>query len=80
MKTVSARAANQGFSKLLAEAANGAEIVITRRGKPVAKLVPVGTAKSDDERQRAIERMMKLMRRGLDLGGRKFTRDEMHER
>ncbi len=80
MKTVSARAANQGFSKLLAEAANGAEIVITRRGKPVAKLVPVGTAKSDEERQRAIERMMKLMRRGLDLGGRKFTRDEMHER
>ena len=80
MKTVSAREANQGFSKLLAEAADGAEIVITRRGKPVAKLVPVGTAKNDEERQRAIERMRELMHRGLDLGGRKFTRDEMHER
>ena len=80
MRSVSAREANQGFSKLLAEAAGGEEIVITRRGKPVAKLVPVGTAKSDEKRERAIERMRKLMRRGLDLGGRKFTRDEMHER
>ena len=80
MKTVSAREANHGFSKLLAEAADGAEIVITRRGKPVAKLVPVGTAKNDEERERAIERMVERMRRGLDLGGRKFTRDEMHER
>ena len=80
MKSVSAREANQAFSKLLAEAADGEEIVITRRGKPVAKLVPVGTAKSDEKRERAIERMMERMRRGLDLGGRKFTRDEMHER
>jgi prevent-host-death family protein len=80
MKSVSAREANQGFSKLLAEAAGGEEIVITRRGKPVAKLVPIGTAKSDEKRERAIERMMERMRRGLDLGGRKFTRDEMHER
>ena len=80
MKSVTARAANQGFSKLLAEAAGGEEIVITRRGKPVAKLVPVETAKTDEERERAIERMREHMRRGVDLGGRKFTRDEMHER
>ena len=80
MKSVSAREANQGFSKLLAEAAGGEEIVITRRGKPVAKLVPIGTAKSDEKRERAIERMMERMRRGLDLGDRKFTRDEMHQR
>ena len=46
----------------------------------MAKLVPIGTAKSDEKRERAIERMMERMRRGLDLGDRKFTRDEMHQR
>ena len=80
MKTVSAREANQSFSKLLGEAAGGEEVVITKRGKPVARLVPVGNRGSDEERQRAIERMVKRMRRGIDLGGRPFTRDEMHER
>ncbi len=37
MRTVSAREANQAFSKLLADAASGEEIVITRHGKPVAE-------------------------------------------
>ena len=80
MKTVSAREANQSFSKLLGEAAGGEEVIITKRGKPVAKLVPVEKGVSDEERERAIERMMKRLRRGVNLGGRPFTRDEMHER
>ena len=41
MKTVSAREANQHFSRLLRAAAEGEDVVITRRGKPVAKLVPI---------------------------------------
>ncbi|MDP6787056.1 MAG: type II toxin-antitoxin system prevent-host-death family antitoxin [Rhodospirillales bacterium] len=80
MKTVSAREANQSFSKLLGEAAGGEEVIITKRGKPVAKLVSVEESGPDEERQRAIERMVKRMRRGIKLGGRGFTRDEMHER
>ncbi len=40
MRTVSAREANQQFARILGEAANGEEIVITRRGKPVAVLAP----------------------------------------
>jgi prevent-host-death family protein len=35
---VSAREANQAFSRILGEAEAGEEIVITRRGKPVATL------------------------------------------
>ena len=31
-------------------------------------------------RERAIERIVELMRRGLPVGGRRFTREEMHER
>ena len=79
-RIVPARQANQEFSKLLAAAADGEEIVITRRGKPVAKLVPVAPALSAAEREKAIDKMVEMMRKGLRLGGRKFTRDEMHER
>ncbi len=80
MKTVSAREANQSFSRLLGEAARGEEVIITKRGKPVARLVPMEKGGSDEERQRAIERLMKRLRRGVKLGGRAYTRDEMHER
>ena len=40
MRSVNAREANQAFSHLLAEAEAGEEVVITRRGKPVATLGP----------------------------------------
>ena len=33
-----------------------------------------------EARERDIERVIALMRKGLPLGGRRFTRDEMHER
>ena len=49
MKTVSAREANQNFSKLLKRAADGEKVVITRRGKPVARLEPVAGPEQDAE-------------------------------
>ena len=80
-KTVGAREANQRFSKLLAAAEAGRETTITKRGKPVARLVPIGrTSKAAAEREAALERMLDAMREGVPLGGRGFTRDEMHER
>ena len=41
MRTVSAREANQQFSEILEAAVGGEEVTITRRGVPVARLVPV---------------------------------------
>ena len=41
MATVTARDANQHFSTFFDAAARGEEVTITRRGKPVAKLVPI---------------------------------------
>ena len=41
MKTVSIHKARSSFSLLIEEAARGEEIVITRAGKPVARLVPI---------------------------------------
>lgn len=79
MRSISAREANQAFSRVLSEAERGDTIVITRRGKPVAVLAPYASLLSK-EREQAVERLIELMRKGLPLGGRRFTRDEMHER
>ena len=80
MKTVSAREANQAFSKLLGDVENGQEIVITKRGAPVAKLVPYAARPLTAERKKALEELMAIFEKGLPFGGRRFTRDEMHER
>ena len=79
MRHISSREANRRFSKLLAELADGEEIVITRRGKPVARLCPV-TGQDAAERAVAIKRMIARMTRGVDLGDIRVSRDEMHER
>lgn len=39
-ETISAREANQHFSRLLARVEGGAEFVVTRNGLPVARIVP----------------------------------------
>lgn len=80
MKTVPARQANQAFSKLLAEAEAGEEIVITRRGIAVAKLVPVTARDAGSARQAAVRRMIARMERGARLGGIKVPREEIHQR
>jgi prevent-host-death family protein len=81
MRTVSAREANQGFSKLLQAVADGEEVVITRRGKPVARLVPAEPAAANAERLAKIDRLIAHWRDGLDLGPPvSWTRDELYER
>jgi prevent-host-death family protein len=80
MRTVGAREANQQFSRLLREAEKGREFLITRNGEPVARLVPAkGPLRDPKVREKALKEMVRLMERGLDLGGRRYTRDEMHD-
>jgi prevent-host-death family protein len=82
MRTVSAREANQSFSELLARAERGEEILITKRGKPVAVLRPHRPPPLTPERRAAIARAVALMQRGLPWGAavRRFSREDMHER
>ncbi len=80
MRSVSAREANQQFARILGEVANGEEIVITRRGKPVAVLSPYEKRRLTPEQEAAIERVIEMMKRGIGTGARRFSRDEMHER
>lgn len=69
MRTVSAREANQSFSRILRAAADGEEVVITRRGTPVAKLVPMRDEAKAARREAAIRRMMAMLEKGVSLGG-----------
>ena len=81
MRTVSAREANQSFSRLLQAVVEGEEVVITRRGKPVARLAPIEAATTDAERQAEIDRLIAHLREGVDLAEPvTWTRDELYER
>ncbi len=78
MRSVTAREANQAFSRILKAAKSGESVVITRRGEPVAIIAPYRAP--DREREHAVERIVAMIREGLPIGGRRFSRDEMHER
>ena len=82
MRSVSAREANQAFSRIFGEAESGEQVVITRRGKPVAVLGPWKPPAMTPEREAAIERISKMMREGVHLGGPPYykSRDELYDR
>ena len=80
-KEVALRDANQQFARYVRAVEAGESFVITRRGKPVARLVPVEPGKRvlTPEQQAARARALERMREGWDLGGYKFNRDELYE-
>lgn len=82
MRTVSAREANQQFSRLLEAAVEGEEVMITRRGVPVAKLVPVLTDEvliaRERRRRAALEWLLSNPLEGGTLDD--WTRDELYDR
>ncbi|MEK0083073.1 type II toxin-antitoxin system Phd/YefM family antitoxin [Benzoatithermus flavus] len=82
MRTITAREANQQFSKLLEAAASGEEVTITRRGVPVAKLVPASPTEAEVERTRRREAALAWLEREPLTGGvvADWTRDELYER
>ena len=82
VKEISLREANQSFARLIREVEAGQEVVITRRGQAVAKVVPVrGRKRVLTHEQKAaweeIERVIDAY--PLDLRGWKFNRDELYD-
>ena len=79
---VTLREANQRFAQYVRAVEQGEAFVITRRGKPVARLLPMesGQRVLTPEQQAARERARERMRKGWDLGGLKFNRDELYDR
>lgn len=81
MRTVSLMTANQNFSRLIKEVEQGEGFLITRRGRPIAKLVPHTTDRTaDPEWAAAYRRMMARLDEGASLGGLRVRREELYDR
>jgi prevent-host-death family protein len=81
-RSVSAREANQQFSRILRDVEAGTEILVTRRGRPVARIVPAqpsGERRLTPAQEAALERTRQRLEKGWDLGGGKFNRDELYD-
>jgi prevent-host-death family protein len=79
-RSVTAREANQQFSRILRDVEAGTEILVTRRGRPVARIVPVQPSAARQltpEQEAAHARTVERLRKGWDLGVGKFDRDEL---
>ena len=60
----------------------GAEFLVTRRGKPVARIVPAEPSRERQltpEQEAAHARSMRRLRKGWDLGGETFDRDQLYD-
>lgn len=78
---VSLREVNHHLAHYIHSAEKGNEIVITRRGHPVARILSL---KKDNEltleQTKARQSLLSLMEEGLSLKGETFSRDKLHER
>ena len=78
---VSLREANQHLSKYIEMASLGAEIIVTKRGRPVARIAPIeARGRMSDAQKIALERSRARMRQGYSLGGETFDREAAHAR
>ena len=81
MQTITLTTANQEFSRLIKEVGHGKGFLITRRGQPVAKLVPHTVDKSEDPDWAAdYQQMIERLEKGASLGGLRVKREELYER
>lgn len=71
MREVGAFEAKNTFGTLLDHVAKGEEVVITRRGKRVARLVPDSTGRDREKARRAAKRILARSER-MSLGGLKI--------
>ena len=82
MSYITARDANHRFSQILRDAEAGQEVIITRNGKPVARLIPepAPTRKVlTPEQEKAWEESVAFARQPRELMPWKFNRDELYE-
>ena len=81
MRELSMREANQNFSRLIAEVEKGETVIITKNGRPVAKVAPQPADRRDDPEWRAAyERLVADMKswRGDDYRVGKITEEDKY--
>lgn len=80
MKTASMAEANRQFSKLVRDVvADGEEVTITSRGKPVAKIVPIDDAAAQREWEEAKRELFERLAKQPALNLGPFSRDDAYE-
>ena len=78
-KTISLREANQAFSRCIREVEAGEEFTITRKGQPVARLVPASRKRIlTPEQEAAVARLRAAMEEGWPLNAGPLDRDELY--
>jgi antitoxin (DNA-binding transcriptional repressor) of toxin-antitoxin stability system len=91
MRSISIQEFEQDPKAYIAEAEAGQRLVLLRGGKAVLEITPrtdpaiqpesAQTWKTEQERLAAGEELMKILRKGFNLGGLKITnRDELYDR
>jgi len=80
-KTVTLRDANQNFAKYIREVEAGEEIVVTRRGEVVAKIVPVlGRERVlTPDQEQALRDILEFPSKGHISKGRYPNREELYD-
>lgn len=77
---ISAADANRHFSKLLGRVRAGEEVVITSRGKPVARLVPSAPdERAEAKRQERVRRLFHRLRTQPGQPFLPYDRDELYD-
>jgi len=80
-KTITLREANQGFARCVREVEAGTEFIITRNGRPVARLAPIGDGRALTARQEAaLARTRVRMEKGWPIGAGPLDRAALHDR
>lgn len=85
VESVTARDANQGFSRLLARVERGARFVVTKNRRPVARIEPAEEDEAGAAERRAaararLEALMAGERRSEDGWTYRGSRDALHDR
>lgn len=78
---VNLREINQYLSRYISSVEAGHFVIITKRGRPVAKLVPVERERRLSKAQKeARKRTLARMKKGCSLGGERFERYTLYDR
>jgi prevent-host-death family protein len=78
-KTISLHEANQALARCIRDVEAGAECIITRNGRPVARLMPAGGRRVLSPGQQAARaRARARMEKGWPIGAGPLDRDSLH--
>lgn len=78
---VGLRDINQRLTEYIQMVEQGEEIVITRRGKPIAKLTPFSESSALSDAQRAsLRRSLARAKKGFKFKEKTFSRDDIYDR